>query len=69
MFSFYCEKGQNSTMHAAIDILCFRHKQPLALLIHTVYVIVDFEYQNKTTSDESTHKDKTSGRSLFRPRV
>jgi hypothetical protein len=37
MFSFYPEKVQSSTMHAAIGIVCVRHKQPLTLLIIFCY--------------------------------
>ncbi len=41
MISFSSEKIQNSTMHAAIDILCVRHKHPLTLLIIFCYYIFE----------------------------
>ena len=41
MFSFDPEKVQNSTMHAAIDILCVRHKQPLTVLTILCYYILE----------------------------
>ena len=41
IFSFCSEKVQISTMHAAIEILCVRYKQPLTLLILFCYYIFE----------------------------